>query len=58
MQGDSRSLLKIIHTLESRKPLLFFQKLVVQGPSRIKADQQEKLDIRFDVYGFFWRESA
>jgi hypothetical protein len=58
MQGDSHALLKIVHALESRKPCLFFQKLLVQGPSRIKADQQEKLDIRFDVYGYFWREST
>ena len=57
MQGDSYVLQKVVQTLETRKPLLFFEQLSVQAPGKVKEDQAERLDIRFDVYGYFWKES-
>ncbi|MCU7904596.1 MAG: type II secretion system protein M [Candidatus Thiodiazotropha sp. (ex Epidulcina cf. delphinae)] len=57
MQGDSYALQKVVHALEARQPLLFFEQLMIQGPSRIKPELHEKLDIRFDVYGYFWKEA-
>ncbi|MCU7933991.1 MAG: type II secretion system protein M [Candidatus Thiodiazotropha sp. (ex Dulcina madagascariensis)] len=58
MQGDSYALQKVVHALEARQPLLFFEQLMIQGPARIKPELQEKLDIRFDVYGYFWKEKV
>ncbi|MCU7917757.1 MAG: type II secretion system protein M [Candidatus Thiodiazotropha sp. (ex Dulcina madagascariensis)] len=58
MQGDSYALQKVVHALEARQPLLFFEQLMIQGPARVKPELQEKLDIRFDVYGYFWKEKV
>ncbi|MET0009918.1 MAG: type II secretion system protein GspM [Candidatus Thiodiazotropha sp. 6PLUC9] len=55
-QGESYALQKMIQLLEARKPLLFFEKLSISAPVKIKPDSAELLDIRFDVYGYFWKE--
>jgi hypothetical protein len=58
MQGDSYALQKTVQAIELRKPLLFFEKLTISTPVRIKPNQAEQLDIRFDVYGFYWKETS
>ncbi|MES9979967.1 MAG: type II secretion system protein GspM [Candidatus Thiodiazotropha sp. 6PLUC5] len=57
-QGESYALQKMIQLLEARKPLLFFEKLSISAPVKIKPDSAELLDIRFDVYGYFWKEAS
>ncbi|MES9833984.1 MAG: type II secretion system protein GspM [Candidatus Thiodiazotropha sp. DIVDIV] len=57
-QGDSFALQKMIQAIEVRKPLLFFEKLTISAPVRIKPESAELLDVRFDVYGYFWKEAS
>ena len=54
-QGDSYALQQMIQAIEVNKPLLFFDNLSITTPARIKPDSVEQLDIRFDVYGYFWK---
>ncbi|MCU7929643.1 MAG: type II secretion system protein M [Candidatus Thiodiazotropha sp. (ex Codakia rugifera)] len=56
MNGDSYVLQKIVHALEVKKPLLFFDKLTINAPTRLKPEMEERLDIRFDIYAYFWKE--
>ncbi|MCU7814750.1 MAG: type II secretion system protein M [Candidatus Thiodiazotropha sp. (ex Rostrolucina anterorostrata)] len=56
MNGDSYVLQKIVHALEVRKPLLFFDQLTINAPTRLKPEMEERLDIRFDIYAYFWKE--
>ncbi|MCU7878097.1 MAG: type II secretion system protein M [Candidatus Thiodiazotropha sp. (ex Lucinoma borealis)] len=56
MNGDSYVLQKIVHALEVRKPLLFFDQLTINAPTRLKSEMEERLDIRFDIYAYFWKE--
>jgi hypothetical protein len=58
MQGDSYCLQKLVQAIEQRKPLLFFDQLTIAAPGRTKADAAEQLDVRFDVYGYFWKETS
>ncbi|MCG8489861.1 MAG: type II secretion system protein GspM [Chromatiales bacterium] len=58
MQGDSYSLQKLVQAIEQRKPLLFFERLTIAAPAKSKPDKAEQLDIRFDVYGYFWKETS
>jgi CHASE3 domain sensor protein len=58
MQGDSYSLQKLVLAIEQRKPLLFFDRLTIAAPSKSKPNAAEQLDIRFDVYGYFWNETS
>ena len=58
MQGDSYSLQKLVQVIEQRKPLLFFERLTIAAPAKSKPDKAEQLDIRFDVYGYFWKETS
>jgi general secretion pathway protein M len=58
MQGDSYALQRVVQALEVRKPLLFFDQLSISTPGRFKQNQAEQLDIRFDIYGYFWKETS
>jgi hypothetical protein len=58
MQGDSYALQKMVEAIEAKKPLLFFEKLSISAPAKIKSDSVERLDISFDVYGYFWNEAS
>ncbi|MET0067245.1 MAG: type II secretion system protein GspM [Candidatus Thiodiazotropha sp.] len=58
MQGDSLVLQKVLQALEERRPLMFFEQLSIQAPARVKEDEAERLDIRFDIYGYFWSGPA
>jgi hypothetical protein len=58
MQGDSYCLQKLVQAIEQRKPLLFFDRLTIAAPGKTKADAAEQLDVRFDVYGYFWKETS
>jgi ABC-type nickel/cobalt efflux system permease component RcnA len=58
MQGDSYVLQRLVQALEVRKPLLFFDELSISAPGRVKKNQAEQLDIRFDIYGYFWKETS
>ncbi|MCG7983980.1 MAG: type II secretion system protein GspM [Candidatus Thiodiazotropha lotti] len=58
MQGDSYSLQKLVQTIEQRQPLLFFERLTIAAPAKSKPNAAEQLDIRFDVYGYFWKETS
>ncbi|MCU7890287.1 MAG: type II secretion system protein M [Candidatus Thiodiazotropha sp. (ex Ustalcina ferruginea)] len=58
MNGDSYALQKIVHALEVRKPQLFFDQLTVNAPTRLKPEMEERLDIRFDIYAYFWKEKV
>ncbi|MCG7899258.1 MAG: type II secretion system protein GspM [Candidatus Thiodiazotropha lotti] len=58
MQGDSYSLQKLVQAIEQRNPLLFFERLTIAAPAKSKSDKAEQLDIRFDVYGYFWKETS
>ncbi|MET0090082.1 MAG: type II secretion system protein GspM [Candidatus Thiodiazotropha sp.] len=55
MQGDTLVLQKVMQALEERRPLMFFEQLNIQAPAKVKEDEAEKLDIRFDIYGYFWK---
>jgi general secretion pathway protein M len=56
MQGDSQVLQKVVMALEQRRPILFFDQLNIQAPANVKPDEAERLDIRFDIYGYFWKD--
>ncbi|MCG7966224.1 MAG: type II secretion system protein GspM [Candidatus Thiodiazotropha taylori] len=58
MQGDSYSLQKLVQAIEQQKPLLFFERLTISAPAKSKPKTAEQLDIRFDVYGYFWKETS
>jgi general secretion pathway protein M len=58
MQGDTLVLQQVVQALETRHPLMFFEQLNIQAPVRGKPDEAEKLDISFDIYGYFWKGSA
>jgi hypothetical protein len=58
MQGDSYCLQKLVQAIEQRKPLLFFDRLTIAAPGKTEADAAEQLDVRFDVYGYFWKETS
>jgi hypothetical protein len=58
MQGNTQVLQRVMQSLEQQRPLLFFEQLSIQAPPKVKVDEAERLDIRFDVYGYFWKGSV
>lgn len=52
MQGDSSSLLIVLHALESDRPPLFVENLSVRQFQRRRTKLQGMLDIRFDLSGY------
>ncbi len=58
MRGDTLVLQQVVQALETRRPLMFFEQLNIQAPTKVKPDEAMKLDIRFDIYGYFWKGSA
>ena len=64
MRGDIRALQKVLYTLETSRPILFLDNVVIKaGPARRRAGSSgqtggKQLTINFDVIGYTREQSG
>ena len=52
MRTDTDAMLKVLHSLESGKPLLFVENLTIRRYQRRRKQQGNQLDVNFDLSGY------